>query len=101
LDLHTLKTTLENLSLNLGSAIEIDDMHFPDAWTAISYVASCSASSVEYLSMLEQLSKLSATMPQAHQIWSEFQVVQSEMPNIMDALDKHEQRFSRFNHYSR
>jgi hypothetical protein len=52
-DLHTLKTTCENLSLNLGASVEIDDMHFPDAWTAIGYTASCFATAPEFVSMTD------------------------------------------------
>jgi len=38
-DLYTLKQTCESISLMLGKPVEIGNMNFPDAWTAIGYAA--------------------------------------------------------------
>jgi hypothetical protein len=94
LDLHTLKTSCETILLNLGSAMEIDDMHFPDAWTAISYAASCFATSPELLQLSERLDSHEDVLPQVHQLELDFHAVQNALGRIMGTLALHEQRFT-------
>jgi hypothetical protein len=93
-DLHTLKTTCENLSLNLGSTTEIDEMHFPDAWTAISYAASSFASSPKFLSVTDHLSRHDLEIQHIPQMCAALQTLQTEMTSVAETMDKFDQRFN-------
>jgi len=93
-DLHTLKTTCENLSLNLGSTTEIDEMHFPDAWTAISYAASSFASSPELSSVTDHLSRHDLEIQHILQMCVAIQTLQTEMTSVAETIGKFDQRFN-------
>jgi hypothetical protein len=90
-NLHTLKATCEMLSLNLGTAVEIDEMYFPDTWTAISYAASCFATSPEYQNLTDHIARHEAEVSQIQQVWGHLQALQAEMIVMNDTLDKFDQ----------
>jgi len=90
-NLHTLKATCEMLSLNLGTAVEIDEMYFPDTWTAISYAASCFATSPEYQNLTDHIARHEAEVSQIQQVWGHLQALQAEMIVMNDMLDKFDQ----------
>jgi hypothetical protein len=93
-DLHTLKTSFENLSLNLGTALEIDGMFFPGAGTAISHATSSFATSPEFVCVSDKISKLEAVLPQFNQFWTDLQGIQTDLSQVNETLNKFDHWFN-------
>jgi hypothetical protein len=86
-DLHTIKQTCESLSLMLGNPVDIGDMSFPDAWTAISYAAT-------YFTSSPELDLINTKLIQSQEVLQSTQHMQVEIAKINQSINKFDQRFT-------
>jgi hypothetical protein len=91
-DLYTLKQTCESISLMLGKPVEIGNMNFPDAWTAIGYAAN-------YLSSSTEWDSVTARLAQFQDMWDALQLIQADMLRVNQTIKSLINASLLFNHY--
>lgn len=63
----------------LGKPVEIGNMNFPDAWTAIGYAAN-------YLSSSTEWDSVTARLAQFQDMWDALQLIQADMLRVNQTI---------------
>jgi len=93
-DLQILKKTCEWLLLLVGKRVAVQDMDFPNIWSALQHLGSQGVETNALAAIHEDLALLQQGMDQLTTLRNELHVIQRDISSIFEVLDKHDRRFT-------